>query len=291
MYVLMHTFCIGYQLLLSSCESIKESSNESPPNFSFGFSLVNLQFIHLTQRIQSMIENPLLLLEDCKRLMASKTYATPLFKPDYLKGFYAISDKPAVLFQALGVFWTWCDHSILKELLHMGKHTKALSVLEKFDQYLESFKSIPIKNFPLPILSLRMIPPDATKHTHTILAIKYKMPYSNCTWLNISKVCNSLKDNFDITRNALQLLGVMNIHSEFTLMYLMIPTSIISLITSRITRVDYCSKLWKKYNIAEVAIYPKALFSIDSSVKVGPLAVLLNGPVNTPEDIKVYIAK
>ena len=284
----MHAFYIGYQLLLLSCESIKESSNESQPNFSFGFSLVNLQFIHLTQQIQSMIENPLLLLEDCKRLMASKTYATPLFKPCYLKGFYAISDKPAVLFQALGVFWTWCDHSILKELLHMGKHTKALSLLGKFDQHLESFKPIPIEKFPLPIISSRMIPPDANKHTHTILAITYKIPYSKCTWHDVSKVCNSLKDNFYITRNALQLLGVMNIYSEFTLMYLMIPTSVISLITSRITRVDYCNKLCKN-NIAEVAIYPKALFSADSSVKVGPLAFFVNVPVNLPEDRKVYM--
>ena len=281
----MHAFCTGYQFLLSSCGSIKESSNEGQQNFSFGCSLVNLEFIHLTQQIQSMIENPCSLLDDCKRLMASKTYVTPLFKPDYLKGFYFL-DRSSVLFQALGVFWTWCDHSILKELLHMGKHTKALSLLEKFDQYLESFKSIPIEKIPLPILSSKMIPPDTNKHTHTILAINYKLPYSKCTWQNISKLCNSLKDNFDITRNALQLLGVMNIYSEFTLMYLMIPKSVIPLITSRITRVDHSSRLCKN-NIAEVAIYPKALFSTDSSVKVGPLAYFVNTPVNLLEDIKV----
>ena len=285
-YYYIHVSCIGYQLLLSSCKSVKESSNESQQNFSFGCSLVNLQFIHLTQQIQSMIENPLLLLEDCKRLMASKTFVTHLFKADYLKGFYTL-DKSAVLFQALGVFWTWCDHSILKELLYMGEHTKALSLLEKFDQYLESFKSIPIEKFPLPIVSSRMIPLDTNKHTYTVLAIKCKIPYSKCTWHNISKVCNSLKDNFYITKNALQLLGVMNIYSEFTLMYLMIPTSVISLITSRITRVDHCNRLCKN-SIAEVGIYPKALFSTNSSVKVGPLAFFVNAQVNLPENIKVH---
>lgn len=227
-----------------------------------------------------MIKNPTLLLENCKRLMASKIYVTYLFKSDYLKGFHAIIDKPAVLFQALGVFWTWSDHSILKELLHMGHHADALSLLDKFDRYLENFKSIPIEKFPLSILSSRMIPLDINKHAHTILAIKYKMPCSKCTWHNISKVCNTLKDIFEFTRNAIQFLGVLNIHSEFTLIYLMIPTSVISLITSKITRLDYYSRLCKN-NITEVAVYPKALFSADTSVRIGPLALLLmDVPVN-----------
>ena len=231
-----------------------------------------------------MIKNPTLLLEDCRRLMASKTYVTPLFKTDYLKGFNAMIDKPAVLFQALGIFWTWSDHSILKELLHMGKHTDALSLLDKFDRHLESFKSNPIGKFPLPILSSRMIPVDFNKQAHTILAIKYRNPYSKCTWQNISKLCNSVKNIFEITRNAMQLLGALDIHSVFTLIYWMIPTSVISLITSKITRSDYYNRLCK-IDITEVAIYPKALFSADSSVKVGPLSFFMDIP---PQEIKVH---
>ena len=277
--IIYHT---AYQLLLVSYES------ETHQNFSLGLSTINLQFIHLTQQIQTMIKNPTLLLEDCKRLMASKTYVTPLFKTDYLKGFNAMIDKPAVLFQALGIFWTWSDHSILKELLHMGKHMEALSRLDKFDRYLESFKSIPIGKFPLPILSSRMIPVDFSKQAHTILAIKYKNPYSKCTWQNISKLCNSVKDTFEITRNAMQLLGALDVHSVsvFTLIYWMIPTSVISLITSKITRSDYYSRLCK-INIAEVAIYPKALFSADTSVKVGPLAFFMDIPA--PQEMKVHM--
>lgn len=276
MYICTFVACVAYQVLQIS---YKESLSKSHPNFSLECSLINLQFIHLTQQIQAIIKNPVLLLEDCKRLMASKIYKTPLFKPEYLKGFNAMVDKPAILFQAMGIFWTWSDHSILKELLHMGKHTEALTLLDKFDRHLDSFKSIPIEKFPLPILSSRMIPLDTNKHAYTILAVKYKVSYSKCTWQNISKVCNSLKDTFEITRNAFQLLGILNIHSEFSLIYWMIPTSVISLITSKITHSNYYSRL-SKNDIAEVAIYPKALFSVDTSVKVGPLAFFTNVPVN-----------
>ena len=262
------SFCVAYQ------QFHEESSHENHKfSHNYSESVINLQFIHLTQQIQTMIENPVLLLEDCNRLMASKIYSVPLFEKDFLKGFFTM--KPAMLFQALGIFWTWSDHSILKELLHIGKHIKALSLLEKFDQHLDSVKSIPIKSFSLPTLSSRMIPVDTNKHAHTILAIKYKCPYSKCTWQNVAKVCNLLKDTFEITRNAMQLLGVLNNDSEFTLIYWMIPTSIISLITSKITRFGYYNVLYKN-DITEVAIYPKAHFSADACVRVGPLAFFMD---------------
>ena len=251
---------------------------KSSSEHQHGYSLINLHFIHLTEQIHTKIKNPALLLEDCKRLMASKIYATPLFKTDYLKGFNAMVDKPAVLFQALGIFWTWSDHSILKELLHMGEHTEAVNLIDKFDQYLETFKSTSIEKFPLPILSSRMIPMDSNRYAHTILAIKYKLSYHKCTWEHISKACNSLKNIFEITRNAMQLLGVLDNFSEYTLIYWMIPTSVISLITSKITHFAYYSKLCEK-SIAEVAIYPKALFSADASVTVGPLSFFMSVPV------------
>ena len=266
-------FYTAYQSLPVSSKNFKASCDDDRKVF-LGYSFINLQFIYLTQQIQTMI-NPVLLLDNCKRLMASKTYAIPLLSEDYLKGFSTLIKKPAVLFQALGIFWTWSDHSILKELLHMGKHTEALNLLEQFDRYLESFKTIPIKNFPLPILSPRMIPLDTNKHTHTILAIKYKTPFDKCTWQNIFELRNSLVTTFKVTKNALQLLVTLNNDSEFMLIYWMIPTSVIPAITSKITHGDhFCMLLGKK--ITEVAIYPKALFSADANLKVGPLAFFMD---------------
>ena len=232
-----------------------------------------------------MIKNPVLLLDDCKRLMASKTYFIPLFDKDYLKVFYTVT-KPAILFQVLSIFWTWNDHSILKELLHMGKQMEALNLLDKFDQHLESFKSIPIENFPLPILSPRMIPIVTRKQVHTILAIKYRSIYYKCTWQNISELCNLLKKVFEITRKAMQLLGVLNNYSEYILMYLMIPTSVISLITSKITHPE-CYHMLYRNAITEVAIYPNALFSADDNLKVGPLAFFMD---TSSKIIKVSMA-
>ena len=257
-------YSVAYQSISVSFESLKVSHE----NFC-----VNLQFIHITQKIQTMIsiKSPAVLLDNCKRLKASKMYVVPLFEDDYLKVFSTMTDKPAILFQAMGIFWTWSDHSILKELLHMGQHTEPLNLLKNFDRHLENLKSIPIQTFPLPIVSRQMIPLDTNKQSHTILAIKYKNSYDECTWQNIYELRSLLKGKFKITRNALQLLGILNNDSEFMLIYWMIPTSVIPLITSQIASCDLQSTC-----ITEVAIYPKALFSADAHIKVGPLAFFNN---------------
>ena len=279
MYCIFCIIFLAYQLLPVTDKDFDKSDYK----FCLGYSSVNLKFIYLTQQIQTMIKSPLVLLDNCQRLMASITYAIPLFSEDYLKVFSEITNNPAILFQALGIFWTWKDHSILKEVLLMGNHTEAVSLLDKFDQYLESFKTIPIKNFPLPILSPRMVPLVDCKQIHTIVAIKCKNTYDACTWQNICELYKLLKNIFSITRNAMHLLGVLNSNSEHALLYFMIPISVISLITSEVTHPE-CRKLLVENTITEVAIHPNSLFSADGSLNVGPLSFFMD-----TEKLKVRI--
>ena len=222
-------------------------------------------------QIQAEIENPLKLLADCEQLMADKKYSTPLFEKDYLKSFNEF--KPEVLFQALSIFWTWSDHSILRELLSLGKHTAALSLLDKFDQYLESAEPLAIEKFPLPMLSKQMIPKNINVCTHTILAIKIEKAYDKCTLQHIFEARKSLINICEITRNALQLLGVLNNHSNFTMIYWLIPTCAVSLITAKI--MD--SESLHKKKIMEIAIYPNTIFCTGTNaVRFGPLACLMD---------------
>ena len=233
--------------------------------------MINLQFILLTIQIQAEIESPMKLLDDCEKLMASKTHSVPLFGKDYLRSFSTF--KPEVLFQALSIFWTWNDHSILRELLSLGKYTAALSLLDKFDRYLESFIPLAIEKFPLPILSERMIPKNINTCKHTILAIKIKKAYDKCTLQNIVDARKSIVKNCEMARNALQLLGVLNDYSDFTLIYWLIPTSVVSLFTARI--ID--SECLHEKEIMEIAIYPNAVFCTGTStVRYGPLAGLMD---------------
>lgn len=170
--------------------------------------------------------------------------------------------------------WTWSDHSVLRELLQFGKHTEARKFLDKFDQDLESFKSTSIKNLPFPRVTSKMVP-MGNKHARTILAIKYEKLYNECTWKNITEVRSKLLTTFKVTRNTLQLLGVLRDDSEFTLIYWMIPKCVIPLITPTISDLKSTGALYKS-GITEISVYPNLHFSNGDNVRVGPLAVLMD---------------
>ena len=236
--------------------------------------------------IQAEINDLMKLLDDCETLMASEKYSTPLFEKDYLKIFNEF--KPEVLFQALSIFWTWSDHSILRELLSLGKHTGALSLLDKFDQYLESAEPLDIEKFPLQILSKQMAPNNINICTHTILAIKIKKAYNKCTLQHIFEARNSLVNICEIARNALQLLGVLNNYSHYTMIYWIIPTCVVSLITTKIMDSE---SLFEK-EIIEIAIYPNITFCTGTNtVKYGPLACLMdiNSKNTKVRNLSVYV--
>ena len=258
--------------LLVAYQSITEETFEqSAGNQDFTVRL-NIQFIHLTNKIQACIKNPRLLLDGLEKVMVNKDYAIQLFPKENLKCFYGL--HPAVLFQALSIFWTWSDHSVLRELLKFGEHSEALKFLDKFDRDLQSFKSTTIKNLPFPRVTSRMVP-MGNKHTHTILVMKYKKPYTECTWKNITEVRSKLLTTFKVTRNALQLLAVLRDNSKFTLIYWMIPKCVIPLITPTIVDLKSIGGLYK-CGITEVSIYPNLYFSTGDNIRVGPLAVLMD---------------
>lgn len=240
-----------------------------------------MQFIHFTKSILVLVQNPKLLLDGILKVLINKTQAIKLFDKDDLRCLYAL--EPPILFQVLCIFWTWSDHSILREVLHLGEYTEASKLLDKFDRDMENFKSIMIENFPLPVVTSQMTPIDTNKQMHTILAIKYKKPYRECTWKNVTEVRTALLTTFDFNRNGLQLLGVLNNDSEFTLVYWIIPKSVISLITSAIIDHSKITNLYKK-DVTEVSVYPNLHFSTGDKIRVGPLAVLLGISL---ENIKV----
>jgi len=234
--------------------------------------LISLQFFNLVEYVHRLIDNPRLYLKHCQKVMASKTYSIPYFSEDDLKGFFYnyndFENNSSLLFQAWNCFWTWSDHSILKELLNLGGHTGALKLLDAFDQYLDSLKLKPISSFNFPLPSNKMIP--SSTNMHTVLAIKYKKLFKECTLQNICELRLSLLKTCEITSHALQLLSVTNDNSGYTLVFWMIPKCIVSLLNARIP--DYRDSF--NQDIAEISLYPGSLFTIGRSIKIGPLAFI-----------------
>ena len=260
--------------LAAAYQSLSKESFEHPSCRHQDYAVgLNIQFIYLTKSVQVLVQNPKLLLDYILKVLINKAQVIKLFDKADLRWLYAF--EPSILFQVLCIFWTWSDHSILREVLRSCKYIEALKLLDKFDRDMESFKSINIEEFPLPVVTSQMAPVDVKEHIHTVLAIKCKKPYSQCTWMNVTEVRTALFTTLNFNRNGLQLLGVLNNGSEFTLMYWMIPKSVISLITLAVTDHSKIADLYKK-DITEVSIYPNLHFSTGDKIRVGPLAVLMD---------------
>ncbi|XP_065901823.1 uncharacterized protein [Dysidea avara] len=238
--------------------------------------LISLQFFNLVEHLHTMIDNPRLFLKHCQKVMASKTCSIPYFSEDNLKGFFYhfknFEKNSRFLLRVWNCFWTWSDHSILKELLNLGDYTGALKLLDVFDHYLDSLKSKPIASFKFPLPSNKMIPSAA--NMYTVLAIKYNKLFKKCTLQNIFELRQSLIRNCEITLHALQLLSVTSDNSECTLVFWMIPKCIVSLMNAQIPA--YRDSF--NQDIAEISIYPSSLFTISRSIEVGPLAFITCSP-------------
>ncbi|XP_065901827.1 uncharacterized protein [Dysidea avara] len=210
--------------------------------------------------------------------MASKTCNIPYFSEDDMKGFYSCKNRK-VLFHTWNCFWTWSDHSMLREFLVLGNHTDVLKLIDAFDDYLDTLKSQPIATFILPHLSNKMIPSNT--NIHTILAIKHKKSFEKCTLQNIFEMRQALLKKCDITPHALQLLTVTDDDSEYTTVFWIIPKCIVPLFNTKV------ADQWENFNkdIAEISIYPNSLFTMSSTIKVGPLALLTSAPTECDETL------
>ena len=166
---------------------------------------------------------------------------------------------------------------MLREFLVLGGHTDVLKLIDAFDDYLDTLKSQPIATFILPHLSNKMIPSDT--NIHTILAIKHKKSFEKCTLQNIFEIRQALLKNCDITPHALQLLTVTDDDSEYTTVFWIIPKCIVPLFNTKV------ADQWENFNkdIAEISIYPNSLFTMSSTIKVGPLALLTSTPTESDE--------
>ena len=238
-------------------------------------SSIQIQFFRITKQVQGLLKKPVLLLDNCCKLLASRTHAIPLFTEDELKCFSQCDS--AMSFQNLSPFWTWSDHSVLRELLALGSCTEALKLLDIFDKYLVCFKNVSITSFPLPLnMSSRIIPADT--NTHTVLFIKYlKCPFES-TLNDVLEVRELIMKTCEVTRNSLQLLGVAQSIFDCTILYWKIPKCVVPLLNAKITENFNC--FFKPSHVAEIGIYPGILFvtSCNCSV-IAPFSLLTSSKV------------
>ncbi|XP_065912310.1 uncharacterized protein [Dysidea avara] len=229
-------------------------------------SMVNSNFLKLTDKLNELVQfcDPKMIVEHCSSLMASDTHKIAVFPSEFVNSLHKYKHTPSLL-KILSSFWTWSDHSVLRTILQSDE--KALKLLEEYDYQLDPLHQI--VSYPLPPPAPCMMPCDGS--THTILAVKCAHQYYQCLLKHVFGVRSLLLDKCDITPHCLQLLATK---SSSTVMYWMIPKTVVTLISTKI--IEHSNYFYSQ-GITEVDISPGIRIETKPS-NLGPLGFLSAQP-------------
>ena len=216
-------------------------------------------FLHLIDQVVELLQSHTLeLLQSCQDLKASDVHNINLFSTDQMKELSEYSEISFLLVK-LSPLFTWSNHSILRALIDCC--SEAVELLDKFESHLDPFQ--PITSYPIPCLSLDMIPGDTS--TYTILAVRCKVELHESSLQYIYGVQSVMIEMCDITQHCLQLLAV---RSDPTILYWTIPKCVVDLIN---TNVPLHSEYLYSNGLLEVVIYPDLLLTTGDDVCYGSL--------------------
>ena len=201
------------------------------------------------------------LLDVCENLTASDKHAIRLFSDNQMKKL-KICDRSLWLLQRLSLFFTWSNHSILRELAEQCFISEAVSILCDFDYGVDSSELI--ASYPIPCFSMSMIPYDSS--SHTIMAIRCDQEMYDCSLQYVYDMQSVMMEKCDITQHCLQLLAV---RSDPTILYWTIPKCVVCLINDN---VSLNSEYLYSRGILEVLVYPDLVFTFGDHVSIGLLA-------------------
>ena len=212
---------------------------------------INIQYLHLIDGLCKLMEScdPTAFTDKCASLMASDIYNIALFSDELLKNFSEYDNVPITL-RYLMCYFTWCDLSVVQELIEICNHPNCMKLLEEFKHNVDFTKSI--TEYPIFNLNSLMIPSDTSPYT--VMATQYEPEHSPLSFKHIELVKSLITKTCEITSISCQFLTEAN---DLQVFYWLIPKTIVPLMANKVQH--NCSHL-EKNGIKELSIYPTSVF-------------------------------
>ena len=229
---------------------------------------VNIQYLCLIDELCKLMESydPRVFTDKCASLMASDIHNIPLFSDKVLKDFDQYHNV-SIMLRYLICYFTWCDLSVIQELLKNCGYPDGVKLLKKIIRSL-------IK-YPIPSPHSLMIPSDTS--LYAVMATQYELGHSSLSLRHIEVAKSPITESCEITPICCQCLAIRIV--DYHIFYWLIPKSVVPLIV-RSTQ-ENCSYL-HKHGIKDMSIFPTfesfftydkkfSLFSADPAIdKVNP---------------------
>ena len=96
------------------------------------------EFLNITHQLQLVLQSydTEAMLKQCENLMASNLQKISLFSSNQVQKFREYKNAPAFI-QALGPYYNWSNHSVLREAVGACNNSVALNLLDQFDSQVD----------------------------------------------------------------------------------------------------------------------------------------------------------
>jgi len=226
-----------------------------PPSSSVKYikpTMVEMEFDYITNHVVELLSccDPKLLIRWCEGIMASETNRVKLFSGDFIKILKQLKTSLEI-FNALKVYWSWSNHSILLTLSQFSK--LAMDMLLEFDSRLNHH--LPLSDYPISSFDPSLIPYDDSEHT--LLAMKCGKKLQPSLQL-VFDMESLLVEKFSITKHCFYLLAVE--HNP-TRLYWMIPKGIVGIVDKNAD--DHFGTYCCERNVLDLFIYPYTFYKFE----------------------------
>ena len=232
------------QHLLTDHKKLKESK----------LSDMNIQYLNLIDDLCKLLEScdPGVFTDKCARLMASDIHNIPLFSDEVLKDFGECHNV-SIMLRYLMCYFTWCDLSVIQELLETCDYSDGVRLLKNFKHQIDYTR--PFSDYPIPIAHSLMIPSDSSPYT--MMVTQYDLKHSSLSLRHIEIVKSLIAESCEITPIYCYFAARHYFHW-------LIPKSVAPLVVRKAQ--ENCSYLHKQ-GIKDISIFPtsQSFFTYDTN--------------------------
>ena len=214
---------------------------------------VTIQYLYLIDELCKLMEScdPKVFTDKCASLMASDIHSIPLFSDIVLKDFSEYHNV-SIMLRYLMCYFTWCDLSVIQELLELCGYPDGVRLLKNFKYQI-------IRPFPTSKPHSLMIPPDASQYT--LMATLYELKHFPLSLKHIEVVKSLITENCEITPICCQVLA-NTVNDQ--IFHWLIPKNVVPLVVRKAQ--ENCSNL-HEYGIKAMSIFSISESSITNDIK------------------------
>ena len=218
---------------------------------------VNIQYLYLIDELCKLMEScdPHVFIDKCAGLMASDIHNIPLFSDKVLKDFGEYHNV-SIMLRYLMCYFTWCDLSVVQELLETCGYPDGVRLLNNFKHHINCI--IPFTEYRIPNSHSLMMPSDPSPYT--VMATRYELKHPVLSLRHIEVVKSLVTESCEITPICCKFPTIKT--ADYRIFHWLIPESVVPLVVRKAQ--ENCSYL-HKHGIKDMSIFPtsKSLFTYD----------------------------